>query len=97
MMGGDVTAESTLGAGTTFAIRLPAEVEPPAAEKAEARQPAEAEAAPELKSDPQLLDTPVIMVSMIDDKSMGYTLGAAEYLTKPVDRGRLVKLLHKYR
>ncbi len=51
----------------------------------------------ELKADPDLLDIPVIMVSMVDDRSMGYTLGAAEYLTKPVDRNQLSRLLRKYR
>ncbi len=51
----------------------------------------------ELKADAKLHDIPVIMVSMIDDKSMGYTLGAAEYLTKPVDRALLSRVLRKYR
>ena len=51
----------------------------------------------ELKADPQLQNIPVIMVSMIDDRTMGYTLGAAEYLTKPVDRQALSRLLNKYR
>jgi CheY-like chemotaxis protein len=36
------------------------------------------------------------MLTMIDDKGMGYSLGAAEYLTKPVDRSRLLPLLEKY-
>ncbi len=51
----------------------------------------------ELKADPELQEIPVIMVTMVDDKNMGYTLGAAEYLTKPVDRDRLCTLLRKYR
>ncbi len=50
-----------------------------------------------LKADPELADIPVIMVTMIDDKSLGYTLGAAEYLTKPIDRHRLLNVLKKYR
>ncbi len=49
-----------------------------------------------LKADPELMHIPVIMLSMIDDKGMGYSLGAAEYLTKPVDRSRLLPLLEKY-
>jgi len=49
-----------------------------------------------LKSDPDLRDIPVIMVSIVKDKAMGYTLGAAEYLSKPVDRDRLLKLAHRY-
>ena len=49
-----------------------------------------------LKADPELMHIPVIMLTMIDDKGMGYSLGAAEYLTKPVDRSRLLPLLEKY-
>jgi signal transduction histidine kinase/CheY-like chemotaxis protein len=51
----------------------------------------------ELKADPELNDIPVIMVSMIEDRNLGYTLGAADYLTKPVDRGELTRLLKRYR
>ena len=49
-----------------------------------------------LKADDELMRIPVIMLSMVDDKGMGYSLGAAEYLTKPVDRSRLLPLLEKY-
>ena len=49
-----------------------------------------------LKADGELMRIPVIMLSMVDDKGMGYSLGAAEYLTKPVDRSRLLPLLEKY-
>jgi len=49
-----------------------------------------------LKADAELMHIPVIMLSMVDDKGMGYSLGAAEYLTKPVDRNRLLPLLEKY-
>ena len=38
-----------------------------------------------LKSDPELSDIPVVMVTMTDDRRMGYALGACDYLTKPVD------------
>jgi|GEM_PF-303391 len=50
-----------------------------------------------LKADPELAHIPVIMLTMVDDKNFGYALGAAEYLTKPIDRGRLSALLSKYR
>jgi len=49
-----------------------------------------------LKADGDLMHIPVIMLTMVDDKGMGYSLGAAEYLTKPVDRSRLLPLLEKY-
>jgi len=50
----------------------------------------------ELKADPQLANIPVVMVTMVDDKNLGYALGASDYLLKPVDYNRLSELLHKY-
>jgi PAS domain S-box-containing protein len=50
-----------------------------------------------LKSDPETADIPVIIVSIVDDKNLGYALGAAEYLTKPIDRERFSKVLDRYR
>jgi PAS domain S-box-containing protein len=49
-----------------------------------------------LKDDPELSDIPVIMLSILDDKNLGFALGASEYLTKPVDRARLSALLARY-
>ncbi len=50
----------------------------------------------ELKNDPELGEIPVIMLTMVDDKSRGYALGAADYMTKPVDRARLSDVLRKF-
>ena len=50
-----------------------------------------------LKADPDLADIPVIIITIGDDKQMGYALGAAEYLTKPIDWKRMAAILHKYR
>ncbi|MGD9002237.1 MAG: response regulator, partial [Anaerolineae bacterium] len=171
MMGGDVTVESEHGVGTTFTIRLPAQVvehkakpataapkarqeapEPPGLEPPEgastvlvidddpnvsdmmrrflSKEGFRVESAsggeeglrlahevrpdaitldvlmPEmdgwsvlmaLKADPDLADIPVVMLTIVDDKSKGYALGASEYVTKPVDRERLVAILEKYR
>jgi signal transduction histidine kinase/CheY-like chemotaxis protein len=49
-----------------------------------------------LKSDPVLCDIPVIMVTMVDDPERGFTLGASDYATKPVNRRRLSQILKKY-
>jgi CheY-like chemotaxis protein len=50
-----------------------------------------------LKADPSLSEIPVIMLTIVDDKNLGYALGASEYLTKPIDRDRLVGVLKQYR
>ena len=50
----------------------------------------------ELKADPATQDIPVIMVTMTDDRALGYALGATEFLTKPVQRTRLMQLLERH-
>ncbi|MGR9108035.1 MAG: response regulator [Gammaproteobacteria bacterium] len=50
-----------------------------------------------LKADPDLSPIPVVMVSILDEARLGFALGATEYLTKPVDRACLGRLLKKYR
>jgi signal transduction histidine kinase/DNA-binding response OmpR family regulator len=50
-----------------------------------------------LKADAALADIPVVMLTMLDDRNLGYALGAADYLTKPIDRERLVAVLGHYR
>jgi CheY-like chemotaxis protein len=50
-----------------------------------------------LKADAAVADIPVIMLTIVDDKNLGYALGAADYLTKPIDRERLVTVLERHR
>jgi signal transduction histidine kinase/CheY-like chemotaxis protein len=50
-----------------------------------------------LKADPELAKIPVIMVTVVDNETMGFDLGASNYLIKPVDRDRLAVLIEKYR
>ena len=50
-----------------------------------------------LKADAATADIPVVMVTIVDDRNLGYALGAADYLTKPIDRERLVAVLARHR
>jgi CheY-like chemotaxis protein len=49
----------------------------------------------ELKADGQTARIPVIMMSVQDAQERGYQLGAMDYLTKPVDRERLLEALRR--
>ena len=163
MMGGEISAVSEPGGGTTFTIRLPArvKVQPPAAAPlTEPPEPMVSEGLStvlvieddpatrdllkrflskdgfrvktvsegeeglrlarelqpdvitldvmmsgldgwavltELKADPALADIPVVMLTFVDNKNLGYALGASDYLTKPIQRERLLAVLEKYR
>jgi len=46
-----------------------------------------------LKETPETRDIPVIVVSVLDDRRLGFSLGAAEYMVKPVDKNILLKNL----
>jgi CheY-like chemotaxis protein len=160
MMGGDITVESAPGSGSTFLLRLPAEVAGPG-ETAEVRAAVASprvegcnlilvvdddetmrdlmdrflskegftvakasggrealqlahELRPDaitldvmmpdldgwtvlaaIKGDPELADTPVILMTILDEKTRGFALGAAEFMVKPVDRERLATTLKK--
>ena len=50
-----------------------------------------------LKANPATAEIPVVMLTIVDDKNMGFALGAADYFTKPIDWQRLGVVLQKYR
>ncbi|RYG37132.1 response regulator [bacterium] len=49
-----------------------------------------------IKADPELSDIPVIIASMGADRSVGFALGASDYIPKPIDRTQLVEVLSRY-
>ncbi|MEM9486249.1 MAG: response regulator, partial [Cyanobacteria bacterium P01_F01_bin.116] len=50
----------------------------------------------QLKEMPVVSEIPVILLSIVDDRPMGHSLGAADYLTKPIDRARLLGVLETH-
>jgi PAS domain S-box-containing protein len=50
-----------------------------------------------LKNDPDLASIPVVMLTITDERNLGFSLGASEYLTKPIERARLREVLQRYR
>ena len=50
-----------------------------------------------LKANPETCDIPVIMMTMVNDRNLGYALGAAEYVIKPIDRQKLENVLARFK
>ncbi|QUW04059.1 response regulator [Chloracidobacterium validum] len=50
----------------------------------------------QLKLDPKLATIPIIMLTMVDNRQLGYALGVSDYLTKPLDRDRLLEALRRH-
>jgi CheY-like chemotaxis protein len=48
-----------------------------------------------LKSDDDLAGVPVVMVTITSDRTLAYALGATDFLTKPIERDRLLSVLRK--
>jgi CheY-like chemotaxis protein len=49
-----------------------------------------------LKAATETEGIPIIVVSIIDNKQVGFALGAVDYLIKPIDKRALVESLHKH-
>lgn len=49
----------------------------------------------ELKADPHTNHIPVILLTVVDKKAMGYRLGADEYLVKPLDENAVLAALDR--
>ena len=50
-----------------------------------------------LKADPALAAVPVVMITIVDNPALGLSLGASDYITKPIDWARLGRTLGRYR
>ena len=50
-----------------------------------------------LKNDAELADIPVVMVSFVNEQSLACSLGASEYLIKPIEWTQLKSAMDKYR
>ncbi|NRP72961.1 Autoinducer 2 sensor kinase/phosphatase LuxQ [Ensifer psoraleae] len=49
-----------------------------------------------LKSDPELCTIPVILATILADRELGLSLGAVEYMTKPIDTEKLIRTIEAY-
>ncbi len=50
-----------------------------------------------IRQDPELAATPVIMTSVVDERGLGKSLGATDYLVKPIDRSELADAMERFR
>lgn len=49
----------------------------------------------ELKRHPICKDIPIIIISITDEKKLGFSMGAVDYFVKPVNKGELLNALRK--
>ncbi|MFY9909746.1 MAG: response regulator [Candidatus Sulfotelmatobacter sp.] len=49
-----------------------------------------------LRQTPELTNTPVIILSIVDQQTVGFALGATDYLVKPIRKALLLETMHKY-
>jgi signal transduction histidine kinase/CheY-like chemotaxis protein len=50
-----------------------------------------------LKENPVTAGIPVVMVTIVDERNLGFSMGAVDYLAKPIDRARLKQMLAQLR
>jgi signal transduction histidine kinase/DNA-binding response OmpR family regulator len=50
-----------------------------------------------LKDDPELREIPVVLVTIMADRDMGFALGAADFVTKPFERELLIQTVNRHR
>ncbi|QGY01618.1 response regulator [Methylobacterium mesophilicum SR1.6/6] len=50
-----------------------------------------------LRADPEIGATPIVMVTVLDEQSLAFSLGATDYLQKPIDWGGLRQIVDRFR
>ena len=50
-----------------------------------------------LRGDPELSDIPVVMATIVEERRQGMALGAAGYLTKPINRQKFLEIMQQFR
>ena len=51
----------------------------------------------QLKSDPYIHHIPVIMLTILDDRNVGFTLGATDFVSKPIQREQLARAVSPFK
>ena len=49
-----------------------------------------------LRKTPEIAQIPIIIVSIVDQKQVGFALGATDYLIKPIPKSVLLEAIHKH-
>jgi PAS domain S-box-containing protein len=47
----------------------------------------------EMKARPETANVPVVIVSMTEDRQLGFSMGAVDFMVKPVDKNRLIEAI----
>ena len=50
-----------------------------------------------LRTDPEIGATPIVMVTVLDEQNLAFSLGATDYLQKPIDWGSLRHIVDRFR
>jgi PAS domain S-box-containing protein len=50
-----------------------------------------------LRADPEVGATPIVMVTVLDEQNLAFSLGATDYLQKPIDWGNLRQIIDRFR
>ncbi|WP_267354775.1 MULTISPECIES: response regulator [unclassified Methylobacterium] len=50
-----------------------------------------------LRADPEIGSTPIVMVTILDEQNFAFSLGATDYIQKPIDWGNLRQIVDRFR